>query len=259
MQRRTKPRRQLQALPSPATLDLRQTALLLDVDGTLLDIAATPDGVVVPPSLRADLQRLLERSGGGVALVSGRTIGMLDRLFAPIALPAIGGHGAEMRIAANGTASKRHPPILGEALRERLHALSHIDPRLLIEDKLHSVAIHYRLAPQRKKALEREIAVILSEPGTEQAEILRGKAVIEIKQRQLDKGTAVRELMTYPPFVGRRPLFIGDDVADESVFAVLPSLGGAGFSVENLMPGADGVIPSPGHVRKWLAELAAYA
>src|SRR5262245_28321817 len=94
MQRGVEPRRNLRSLPPPETIDLSGTALLLDVDGTLLDIAATPDGVVVPTSLRASLRGLLAQSGGAVALVSGRTIDTLDRLFAPLKCPAIGGHGA---------------------------------------------------------------------------------------------------------------------------------------------------------------------
>ena len=97
MQMGTKARRQADALPSPEAIDVKRTALLLDVDGTLLDIAATPYSVVVPPSLRKILSGLIELSGGAVALVSGRTIETLDGLFAPLTAPAIGGHGAEIR------------------------------------------------------------------------------------------------------------------------------------------------------------------
>ena len=97
-QRRGKPRRKSRALPSPDSVDVRATALLLDVDGTLLDIAPTPAGVVVPKTLRATLRNLLTQSGGAVALVSGRTIEMLDVLFAPLKAPAIGGHGAVREI-----------------------------------------------------------------------------------------------------------------------------------------------------------------
>ena len=99
MQRGIEPRRRSKSIPLPKSVDLNRTALLLDVDGTLLDIASTPDGVVVPASLNATLERLLAQTGGTVALVSGRTIPMLDRLFQPLKLPAIGGHGAEMRLA----------------------------------------------------------------------------------------------------------------------------------------------------------------
>jgi trehalose 6-phosphate phosphatase len=259
MQRGVKPRRELKSLPSPHSVGLGGAALLLDVDGTLLDIAATPDGVVVPASLRASLSDLLAQSGGTVALVSGRTIGTLDRLFAPLKCPAIGGHGAEMRLSSNGRVVKRRPPLMSDALLERLRALATVDPRILVEDKLHSIAVHYRLALQHEAFLNNEIAAIVAQEPADQVEMLLGKAVIEIKPKQFNKGWAVIELMRHPPFRGRVPLFIGDDTTDESVFAILPELSGSGFSVGREMNGADGIIPSPEHVRSWLAQLSANA
>jgi trehalose 6-phosphate phosphatase len=256
MQRGLKPHRKLKALPSPESIDLSGTALLLDVDGTLLDIAATPDGVVVPSTLRATLHDLLARSGGAVALVSGRTIDTLDRLFAPLKSPAVGGHGAEMRLSGDGAIVKRHPPPLNNVLRKRLHDLTAVDPRLLVEDKLHSIAVHYRLALSREAFLKREIAAIVAAESADHVEILLGKAVIEIKPKDFNKGSAVIELMRHRPFSGRVPLFIGDDTTDEAVFAILPELSGIGFSVEKAMKGADGVIPSPEHVRAWLKQLS---
>jgi trehalose 6-phosphate phosphatase len=258
-QRRGKPRRKSKALPSPDSIDVRGAALLLDVDGTLLDIAPTPAGVVVPETLRATLRDLLAQSGGAVALVSGRTIETLDRLFAPLKAPAIGGHGAEMRLLGDGAVVKRRPPLLSDSLRQRLHALVAIDPRLLVEDKLHSVAVHYRLALVREPSLKREIAAIVAAEAADRVEMLCGKAVIEIKPKELNKGSAVVELMTHPPFAARTPFFIGDDTTDESVFAILPELSGTGFSVEREMEGADGVIPSPEHVRAWLKQLSLQA
>jgi trehalose 6-phosphate phosphatase len=258
MQRGIEPRRKSRALPAPDTIDLRRTALLLDVDGTLLDLATAPAAVVVPEVLRPSLRSLLAFSGGAVALVSGRTIDMLDRLFAPLRAPAIGGHGAELRVAADAPAITHHPTSISEALRERLHALAAIDPSLLVEDKLHSIAVHYRLARQHRDFLEQEVAGIVA-AGTDPVEILPGKDVIEVKPKAFSKGSAVIELMTYPPFSGRLPLFIGDDITDESVLAILPELSGLGFSVGRVMAGAEGVVPSPEHVRLWLAELAAHA
>ncbi|MFO7478559.1 MAG: trehalose-phosphatase [Methyloceanibacter sp.] len=259
MQRGIAPRRHRSSpLPSPAAIDLRRTALLLDVDGTLLDIATTPETVIVPDTLQAALRNLIALANGAVALVSGRTIASLDRLFAPLRVPAIGGHGAEMRVAPDGTVVKHHLPDLSEVLRERLHALSAIDPRLLIEDKLHSIAVHYRLAHQHEDVLKAKVADIVS-AGGDHMEILSGKAVIEVKPRHFTKGSAVIELMTQPPFKGRIPLFLGDDTTDESVFAILPELSGSGFSVGRAIAGADGVIPSPGHVRSWLTELSSHA
>jgi trehalose 6-phosphate phosphatase len=259
MQRGIEPRRTSKAIRSPDSIDVTRTALLLDVDGTLLDIAATPDGVVVPATLASTLRDLLGQSGGAVALVSGRTIDTLDRLFAPLKLPAIGGHGAEMRLSGDGPVVKSHPPLLSDSLRRRLHALADIDPRVLVEDKNHSIAVHYRLAPQQGTFLNKEVAGIVAADPTDHVEVLFGKAVVEIKPKQFNKGTAVTALMTHPPFAGRTPLFIGDDTTDESVLAILPNLAGAGYSVGRAMLGAEGTFESPAAVRSWLVSLCRHA
>lgn len=259
MQRGVEPRRNSRTIPSPDSIDVTHTALLLDVDGTLLDLASTPDGVVVPRPLASTLRDLLAQSGGAVALVSGRTIATLDRLFGPLAMPAIGGHGAEMRLSSDGPVTKRRPAPLGARLRRQLHALAGIDPRLLVEDKLHSVAVHYRLVLEREDLLKREVEAIVAADHASEVESLFGKAVIEVKPKHFNKGTAVAELMTCEPFAGRTPLFIGDDTTDEAVFAILPELGGYGFSVGREMAGADGVFESPQAVRAWLARLSEHA
>jgi trehalose 6-phosphate phosphatase len=257
MQRGVEPRRNSRAIPSPDSIDVARTALLLDVDGTLLDIASTPDGVVVPRALASTLRHLLAQSGGAVALVSGRTIATLDRLFGSLTMPAIGSHGAELRLLGHGQISKRRPAPLSARLRCKLHALAGIDPRLLVEDKLHSVAVHYRLALQREDLLKREVEAIVAADSA--VESLFGKAVIEVKPKHFNKGTAVTELMTCEPFAGRTPLFIGDDTTDEAVFAILPDLAGYGFSVGREMAGADGIFDSPHAVRAWLAALSDHA
>ena len=66
---------------------------------------------------------------------------------------------------------------------------------------------------------------------------------------------AVRELMKYPPFAGRHPIFIGDDITDEPVFGVIAEFGGMGFSVGRVVPGADGFFDTPADVRSWLARI----
>ena len=162
MQMGTKARRQTDALPSPEAIDIKRTALLLDVDGTLLDIAATPYSVVVPPSLRKILSGLIELSGGAVALVSGRTIETLDGLFAPLTAPAIGGHGAEIRVSPHGPKLQWLPPMITEPLRRQIHLLARVDPHVLVEDKPHSIAVHYRLALQQETFLMKEVATIVS-------------------------------------------------------------------------------------------------
>jgi trehalose 6-phosphate phosphatase len=259
MQRGVRPHRKTRTLPAPQSVDLSGTALLLDVDGTLIDIANTPEGVVVPATLRTTLRDLLAQSGGAVALVSGRTVDALDRLFAPLRTPAIGGHGAELRFSSDGQVLTQRSSRLGDSLRGHLQELTKIDPGLLVEDKLHSVAVHYRLAPKREADLKQRVAAIVADENSDRIEILFGKDVIDVKPKDFNKGTAVIELMSHPPFAARTPLFIGDDTTDESVFAILPELSGTGFSVEKEMKGADGVIPSPQHVRSWLNQLSLHA
>ena len=234
--------------------DLRNIALLLDVDGTLLDIAPRPEAVVVSDDLRAILARLLTATGGALALVSGRRVADLDRLFAPLALPAIGGHGAEMRVRPDGMAQAISP--LPEELRWMLAQAHALDAGILVEDKAYSVALHYRNAQHVKDRLVQHIAAIVARFPAEATEVLAGKAVFEIKRAGVSKGAAVRKLMACAPFAGRKPVFIGDDATDETVFAELPSLGGAGFSVQRPFVGLAGMFSSAEALRSALKLLA---
>lgn len=237
-----------------ASSDLNTVALLLDVDGTLIDIGNTPADVYVPLDLLASLGRLIELTGGAVALVSGRPIADLDRLFSPLRLPAIGGHGAEMRL--NGGTPQRAAEPLPAALRKRLASAATPASGILIEDKGYSLALHYRAAPHEKGRLSRHIAESVAEFPDEPVEVLPGKAMLEVKRPGVNKGEGVRELMKHPPFHNRRPIFIGDDVTDESVFTLLPALGGEGFSVGREFHDLAGIFASPSEVRRTLQRLA---
>ena len=241
--------------PVPKPSDLSSIAFLLDVDGTLLDMAITPGSVVVPRSLRATLENLHDLSGGAVALVSGRLIRNLDVLFAPLRLPAIGGHGAEIRLSGDHRTHVRHPTIIGAALRSLIDHIAHLDPRIILEDKGYSIAIHYRLVPQIEHSLKIQIEAMLEQVGLQDLEIMNGKAVFELKSSNCSKGEAVCDMTRSPPFLHRTPVFIGDDTTDESVFHVLPKLGGFGYSVERPISGAVGTFDSPYEVRRWLARL----
>jgi trehalose 6-phosphate phosphatase len=238
-------------LPKP---DLRKVALLLDFDGTIVELAPTPDAVKVPPSLRRTLARLSAQTGGAVALVSGRSVVDLDRFFAPMRLPIVGVHGAELRLLGSAATAKRDPSGLPSRLRHKLIALA--GKGVVAEDKGLSIALHYRLAPERAAAIRQSVDEICAEPWDAPVEILPGKAVIEIKHASFNKGTGVRELMTHLPFRGRRPIFIGDDTTDEAVFAILPDLDGIGFSVGRKVAGTAGCFEAPANVRAWLEELA---
>jgi trehalose 6-phosphate phosphatase len=243
------------ATPLPHANDLGSIALLLDVDGTILDMAITPGSVAVSGSLRSSLEQLHAKCGGALALVSGRLIRDLDSLFAPLRLPAIGGHGAELRLSAEAATQARHADAIGDGLRKLVTAAAAADPRVIVEDKTSSLAVHYRLAPHMEQTLKAKIAAIVEHLAVNDLEVLNGKAVIEIKSTHFSKGAAVRELMRSPPFLHRRPVFVGDDTTDETVFEELPTLGGLGYSVERFMPGANGTFGSPREVRRWLANL----
>jgi len=239
----------------PGSGELGSVALLLDIDGTILDMAITPSTVIVSDSLRSSLRDLHARCGGALALVSGRLIGDIDTLFAPLRLPAIGGHGAEMRLSSNNAPKPGHADAIGEGIRRRVAAIASADRRLIVEDKATSIAVHYRLAPELEQTLKSEIDETIADVAGESLEILHGKAAIEIKSRHYSKGTAVLEMMNNPPFRGRRPIFVGDDVTDVSVFKILPLFDGLGYAVERPMPGANGIFGSPAEVRDWLGSL----
>lgn len=240
-----------------ASFDPKSLALLLDLDGTLIDIGPSPFEVNVSDDLRSSLTRLFELTGGALALVSGRPISDLDRLFAPLKLPAIGGHGAEMRM--QGGEIVRWAITLSPELRTRLAQAAALDPGIVVEDKGYSLALHYRQAPQQQDSLLRYIAATCAAFRGEATEVMSGKAMFEIKRPGINKGEGVRKLMTKPPFAGRMPVFIGDDVTDESVFEVLPDLGGKGFSVSRHFAGLTGIFESPAQVRRALHRLAAGA
>ena len=209
--------------------NLQECAILLDVDGTILDFASTPLEVWVPPSLRHDMARLSERTGGALALVSGRSLSELDL--------------------------RRAVP-LDPALKRAFAKVAEIGPGILIEDKGYSIGLHYRLAPNLEDAVLAAIDRICAEHAGSPIEILRGKSVVEIKQIGFNKGTGVRELMRYPPFVDRHPIFIGDDVTDESVFDIIAEFDGLAFSVGRMIDGVNGHFEKPEAVRGWLTRIA---
>ncbi|WP_429028536.1 trehalose-phosphatase [Bradyrhizobium sp. I1.14.4] len=242
---------------APASLipPLGQTAVLLDIDGTLIDFAPTPREVWVPPELSTTLKQLHERTNGALALVSGRSLNDIDLIFAPDLFPAVGGHGAEMRLQPDSEAVAAHAPPLDKELKRRLAAIAKLSPGILLEDKGYSLALHYRLAPQAEKAIYEAVSLIRAELPDAPIEVLPGKSVCEIKHSGFTKATGVLELMTHEPFRGRRPFFIGDDVTDETVFAIMPDFNGLAFSVGRRATGVAGHFDGPSDVREFLAQL----
>src|SRR5882762_6585936 len=246
-----------EAVPVPASLvpHLDQTAILLDIDGTLLDLVPTPREVWVPPGLAKTLNRLLERTSGALALVSGRSLNDIDLIFAPEQFPAVGGHGAETRLSQDSEAVASHAPPMDRELKLRLAAIAKLSPGILLEDKGYSLALHYRLAPHAEKAIYEAVSLIRADLPNAPIEVLPGKCVCEIKHSGFNKATGVSELMTHEPFRGRHPIFIGDDVTDEAVFGIMPDLGGLAFSVGRRAQGVAGHFDEPRDVREWLAHL----
>ncbi len=229
------------------------TALFLDIDGTLLDLARTPDQVKVPGELLRVLEKLDQQLHGALAFVSGRSLESIDRLFAPFRPAAIGAHGGEIR-GINGEIARIAP--LPDSIREIFAGLAEHIPGLLLEDKRCALALHYRLAPEAlpvlTSAMERHARLF----ADEKVHILHGKAVIEARPRGIDKGSAVVKLARQKPFKGRAILFGGDDTTDLDVFRILPQLGGRGFSVGKRFPGAEHVFETPRAVRQWLGRVA---
>ncbi|MEO8464367.1 MAG: trehalose-phosphatase [Gammaproteobacteria bacterium] len=203
-------------------------ALFFDVDGTLLEIAPTPHAVKVPAALRNSLQLAAERENGALALISGRAISELDRLFVPCVFPAAGQHGLERR-DAQGRITRPHIPVelLGPA-RMALLRLQAQHKGLLLEDKGAALAMHYRLAPAKESSVSDALRA-LAAPLAGQFEVRAGKFVFELVPCGYTKRTAIEAFMREEPFAGRTPVFFGDDLADEDGFDAVNMLGG--FSI----------------------------
>ena len=229
-------------------------ALFLDVDGTLVEIQETPDLVEVSDHLRQVLERVSPLLDHAVALISGRAIADLERLFTPLALPAAGLHGLERRGTAGDTQR------LGDAtrldhVRQALADFAVGNPAILFEDKGPALALHYRRVPEAEGAARALLNELLA-GEEEHIRIVEGKMVFEVKLPLADKGAAIAAFMTEPPFRGRRPIFIGDDITDEDGFAVVNELGGHSVRVGNDRPTkADFHMPNVAAVVDWLAAL----
>lgn len=233
---------------------LNRYALFLDVDGTLLPIVERPDQVRVPFSLLETLRHLRDSFLGALALVSGRAIADLDSLFDPLALPAAGVHGLEMR-RGNGHHYRSSNESLLEPLRRPLTAFAEQTPGLLLEDKGLSLALHYRLAPERETEVARRIDELLGD-SLPALEVTQGKMVFEVKPAGCNKGTAIVAFMEEPPFFGRKPIFLGDDITDEDGFAAVNQLDG--ISVKIGCTGASRAqhrLPNEAAVHSWLGQL----
>lgn len=222
-------------------------ALFLDLDGTLLDIAPTPDSVEVPEGLVGRLSEVSEALNGAVAIASGRLLAEIDQLLAPLKLPAAGEHGAVIRLP-DGLYDELDCKIPVDWV-ETLTAAAARMPGVLIERKAHSVVAHYRRAPENLDEL-RKIAVHLVGLAPASFEILEAKMAIELRPRTVTKARAVNRLMQCEPFKGRTPVFVGDDLTDHDGFKAAEALGGVAVDVFQRFAGR------PQEVRNWLKQVA---
>lgn len=232
-------------------------AMFLDIDGTLLELADRPDAVRFDRSMRRLLRDITTATGGALALISGRSVADIDALLAPLALPVAGQHGIERR-NAQGRLHRHVPPVHGlRRAATRIGAFASSRPGLLFEDKEHSLALHFRQAPQFEAAVGEEMRAVLESLGPEFT-LQEGKMVCEIKHSGRDKGLAIAEFMAEAPFRGRTPVFIGDDLTDEHGFGVVNQLGGHSIKVGDGPSTAPWRLPDTGAVRDWLAALVEY-
>jgi trehalose 6-phosphate phosphatase len=232
------------AIDRVAPLRDSQIALFLDVDGTLLDLAARPDDVVTPPSLISTLSRTDRTIGGALALISGRSIEDVDRLFSPLRLRVSGVHGAEIRLEPNAPITATTAGDLPKSLLAALERAILPFPGVFVEDKRFSFTVHYRLAPSAEQPVRSLIKRLIDATPTA-LEIMDAHYAIEIAA-----------FLSTPTFRERTPIFIGDDTTDESGFALVTSRGGLAYSVGSPRAGAIVGFPAPWAVRAWLAEFA---
>jgi trehalose 6-phosphate phosphatase len=243
----------------PPALD-REAALFIDVDGTLLEIAPRPELVEVPRDLPALLRRLSVERDGALALISGRPIADLDRLFRPWQGAAAGLHGIERRRADGSPMSAS----IGDADRVAAASLDRLRPQLAdlarrhagawLEDKGRTLAVHYRAVPEAGAAIRQAAERLLHEGGAS-LRLIPGKMVVEFQPRHHDKGRVVAAFMTEPPFQRRLPVFLGDDTTDENGFAEVNRRGGMSIRVgpPSGSTAAAYRLPSVRSVLEWLA------
>ena len=230
-------------LPPPG-----QSSLMLDLDGTLLDIAATPDAVRVAPGLAEAMLALRAALGGALAVVTGRPIEEVDGLFPGVPYAVAGEHGGAIRPAPDAAVRRAAlPSVPVEWVMEAAHIVE-AHPGAMLEQKRRGFVLHYRAEPALGPVLRDAVMQVIA-PRRHEFQLMPALMAWEVRPRGADKGTAVQALAAEPPFHGRRPIFIGDDVTDEDGMAAARALGGAGLRV-------DESFGTPEGVRRWVMASA---
>jgi trehalose 6-phosphate phosphatase len=244
------------ATAPPARLPLGRYALFLDLDGTLVDFAPRPEAVRAEATLLALLHALGNRSGGALALVSGRSIASLDAVTAPERFCASGLHGFERRDGSGLVQQHRAPPAASlEAIRERMQSWVSEHPSLFLEDKGVALALHYRGAPELGDFVEGALGA-LPDLAAQGLRIQHGHMVAEVVPASVNKGSALAEFMREPPFRDRLPLYLGDDLTDEPAFHWVNLAGGTSVVVNPRRPSAaSAALPGVTAVHAWLGGL----
>jgi trehalose 6-phosphate phosphatase len=235
--------------PPPLASD---QCLFLDIDGTLVEFTDTPSQTFADSEIKGLLEHLLQRLGGAVALVSGRQISTIDQLFAPLQLPCAGLHGVERRDAAGALHGAKFDDQRLSRARKALALLADTYPGTIIEDKGRNIAVHFRLAPQFGELVRRSVEAIAA-PLAEDYQLQDGAMMVEIKPRGFNKGSAITNFMHEPPFAGRRPVFVGDDLTDRDGFEAVEALGGMSVGVGERVRGQY-QLDDVESVRRWLRE-----
>lgn len=231
------------------------SALFLDFDGTLAELAPRPDAVRTAPGLVDSLAALNAVLGGAMAIVSGRPVDDLDRFLAPLRPALAAEHGAVLRLA-DGRVERAASPELREITQAAVK-LAHACPGVVVERKATSIALHFRDAPELGQACVDTLkAAIAHRP---ELELLHGKCLVEVRRAGIDKGRAIASLMSSEPFTGRQPIFAGDDVTDEAGFAYVQAAGGLAIKVGDGESLARHRCASPESLRHWLAAAGAAA
>jgi len=235
-------------------LEPENTAIFLDFDGTLADIAERPDEVSVPPATLETLTRLQRSTQGALAIITGRSIADIDRFLAPLSLPVAGVHGMERRGADGLQMVAAVDEVEFSAVRERLQTFADAHPGLLLELKQGSMALHYRQRPDLGDACIAAVHTALN--GVDGFHVLHGKMVVEVKGGKASKADALSAFMEEGPFRGRVPLFAGDDVTDEDAFREITRINGISIKIGAGSTAAIFRTEGTASFRNWLGQLA---
>ena len=241
----------------PPPDELEDIALFLDVDGSLLDLRPVPEAVFAPLAVLRLLLHVQLRLDGALAMVSGRTVDDLDRIFHPLRLPCAGVHGVERRNAEGALRRLAVDRAVLDAARPALEHFARSHPGALVEDKGAALALHTRRVPpatDAARALVEELAA--ASGGTFRA--VAGKCVAELRPAKAHKGEALAAFMAEPRFAGRRPVMVGDDVTDGDAFREARARGGIAIAVGAGAPEADHWLDGPAACRAWLARASGF-